>query len=153
MLHVWVSKGNLRIIRLHVKVTWKGWLVLKVPLCLTTMYSKSDFCSFTLEETKMGSDGAPGCCDAPKSHKSLGCRHPFGVAPCSHTAMGCSSVQESSKERKPGACASHSYLGKGLTGSLLCCLPILSPCSQRSCGCARPSIRSKVIYPLSYKNC
>lgn len=36
-LHIWVSKGNLRIIKLHVRVTWKGRVELKVPLCVRTM--------------------------------------------------------------------------------------------------------------------
>lgn len=33
-LHIWVSKGNLRIIKLQVKVTWKVWEKLNVPLCM-----------------------------------------------------------------------------------------------------------------------
>lgn len=90
MLHVWVSKGNLRIIKLHVSVTWKGRLVLKVPLCVTTMYSKLDFCSFTLEETKPKSDRAAGCCNDPQSHRSWGRKCPFRMGLCSHADMECS---------------------------------------------------------------
>ena len=36
-LHIWVSKGNLKITKLHVKVTWKGWVELKLPLCMMVM--------------------------------------------------------------------------------------------------------------------
>ena len=102
-LHVWVSKGNLRIIKLHVRVTWKGRVVLKVPLCVTAMYSKLDFCSFTLQETKLESDRAAGCCNDPQAHKSWGCKCPFRMALCSHTDVECSG-----KGRV-------SFLGKGLT--------------------------------------
>lgn len=33
-LHDCVSKGNLRIIKLQVKVTWKVWVKLNLPLCM-----------------------------------------------------------------------------------------------------------------------